>query len=175
MKKTTYKTLLASIVLIASSQQIQAQESTKTVCSHAGNTRIIEVVYPKAENRPVCEVVYTNKSGSKVLWNAQNDASYCEQKAMEFTAKQESWGWVCELEETSQEKIEEFEDEIEQKVDDEGLEDKAQAEQEETEAQIDETSQEAQKNETEQSLEEEKEDIDAEVKKLKQEQEKEER
>jgi hypothetical protein len=30
------------------------------------------------------------------LWNAQNEAGYCEARAAEFVAQLESWGWQCE-------------------------------------------------------------------------------
>jgi hypothetical protein len=31
----------------------------------------------------------------QVLWTAENDASYCESKAMELVTKLEGWGWDC--------------------------------------------------------------------------------
>ena len=38
----------------------------------------------------------------QVLWTAENEADFCDRKAREFVAKQESWGWTCV--ETIQEK-----------------------------------------------------------------------
>ena len=46
-----------------------------------------------------CEVHYfkdTEAPGqSEVLWSAQSQAGYCEQKATEFVARLEGWGWDC--------------------------------------------------------------------------------
>ena len=46
-----------------------------------------------------CEVHYfkdTEAPGdSEVLWSAQAQEGFCEQKATEFVAKLEGWGWDC--------------------------------------------------------------------------------
>ena len=64
------------------------------VCTHDGNVRTIKVIYPD-EGPYACEVTYEKSTGTQTLWNANNDASYCEGKAVEFVAKQEGWGWQC--------------------------------------------------------------------------------
>ena len=59
--------------------------------------REVHVVTP-GESPVPCEVVYkklTEGAEDQVLWNAQNDGSYCESKATEFVTKLESWGWTC--------------------------------------------------------------------------------
>jgi len=81
----------ASLALLASTSQ--AFDNSKVVCSHADKTRIIEVVY--ADGELPCEVQYTKESGTQTLWNAQNDAGYCQQKASAFVEKQRGWGWDC--------------------------------------------------------------------------------
>ena len=30
-----------------------------------------------------------------MLWRAENDPAFCEEKARAFIAKQEGWGWTC--------------------------------------------------------------------------------
>jgi hypothetical protein len=46
-----------------------------------------------------CEVAYykdTEAAGQRqVLWNAQNDAGYCEARRDEFVSQLEGWGWQC--------------------------------------------------------------------------------
>ena len=45
-----------------------------------------------------CEVVYkklTEGVEDQVLWNAQNDGTYCDFQANGFVEKLESWGWTC--------------------------------------------------------------------------------
>ena len=37
----------------------------------------------------------TEGAEDRVLWSAQNDASYCEEKAKGFIEKLESLGWTC--------------------------------------------------------------------------------
>jgi hypothetical protein len=66
-------------------------------CSHGNNVREVHIERPTSEPAP-CNVVYrklTEGVEDQVLWNAQNDDSYCEEKATGFIAKLESWGWVC--------------------------------------------------------------------------------
>ena len=64
------------------------------VCTHDGNTRTIRVIYPD-DGPNACEVTYEKSTGTQTLWNARNDSSYCEGKAVDFVAKQEGWGWQC--------------------------------------------------------------------------------
>jgi hypothetical protein len=64
------------------------------VCTHDGSTRTIKVIYHD-EGPKVCEVTYEKASGTQSLWNANNDRTYCEDKAIEFVTKQEGWGWSC--------------------------------------------------------------------------------
>jgi len=66
-------------------------------CSHGNDVREVHIERSTAEAVP-CDVVYkklTEGVSDQILWNAENDDSYCEEKAQEFVAKLESWGWVC--------------------------------------------------------------------------------
>jgi len=66
-------------------------------CRHGNDVREIHIMRTTPAEVP-CDVVYkklTEGAEDKVLWSAKNDAAYCEQKAKDFVAKQESWGWVC--------------------------------------------------------------------------------
>ena len=66
-------------------------------CRQGNDVR--EVHMEQTTEAPVpCQVVYrklTEGAEDQVLWNAQNDAAYCEEKAAAFVAKLESWGWTC--------------------------------------------------------------------------------
>ncbi len=55
------------------------------VCTHDGSVRTIKVTYPD-EGPNVCEVIYEKSTGTQTLWSANSDASYCEDKAIEFIA-----------------------------------------------------------------------------------------
>ena len=66
-------------------------------CTHNDLIRTVEVEYSEA-SATACEVNYTKETEGvekQTLWNAENDASYCEEKATGFVAKLEGWGWAC--------------------------------------------------------------------------------
>ena len=74
-----------------------AVENQVTVCKHGDKERKIEIVYSEGTTTP-CEVQYTKDLGAEVLWSAANTEGYCEEKAADFIAKQEGWGWTCTTE-----------------------------------------------------------------------------
>ena len=57
-----------------------AQAGMVSTCTHADQTRIIEVVYTGEGVLP-CEVHYSKDAGTQTLWSATNAAGYCEEKA----------------------------------------------------------------------------------------------
>ena len=66
-------------------------------CSHGNNVREVHIERTTSAPAP-CNVVYKKQTEGfedQVLWNANNDETYCEEKAKAFVAKLESWGWVC--------------------------------------------------------------------------------
>jgi hypothetical protein len=66
-------------------------------CSHGNDVREVHIERPDSTPVP-CNVVYkkpTEGVEDQILWNANSDDSYCEEKAKGFVAKLESWGWVC--------------------------------------------------------------------------------
>jgi hypothetical protein len=89
------KFLLVTLFSAISATSVQAIENQKTVCSHANQTRVIEVVYTTGDETP-CEVRYSKEDGMTTPWSANNLAGFCEEKAAAFIDKQESWGWACE-------------------------------------------------------------------------------
>ncbi|UXD89034.1 hypothetical protein [Thalassolituus hydrocarboniclasticus] len=95
MKPAIYISALLPVIAAALAPAAQASSGDRTVCSHGNLTRIIEVKYTGEGTIP-CEVHYTKDSGSQVLWSAQTEGGYCEQKAAEFVEKQRGWGWECE-------------------------------------------------------------------------------
>ena len=75
-----------------------AQDAGKYQCTHGDLVRRVEIYTEPGVTVP-CEVHYfkdTEAPGqSEVLWSAQSQAGYCEQKATEFVARLEGWGWDC--------------------------------------------------------------------------------
>lgn len=66
-------------------------------CSHDDLVREVQIEYPEGGSVP-CNVIYKKQTEGfedQVLWSAENAEGYCEEKAREFVAKLESWGWVC--------------------------------------------------------------------------------
>ena len=92
--KTTYKTILIPALALFAATAAQADSWS---CRHDNDVREVHVV-TQGESPVPCDVVYkklTEGAEDQVLWNAQNDGSYCVAKATEFVAKLEGWGWTC--------------------------------------------------------------------------------
>lgn len=89
------KTLLFAVLVTLTAGPALALENQKTVCTFGTQQRIIEIVYT-GEGEVPCEVHYTKDTGSQILWQAQGEAGYCEEKAAAFIEKQRSWGWNCD-------------------------------------------------------------------------------
>ena len=73
-------------------------------CSHDDLVREVIIEYPQGGSLP-CDVVYKKQTEGvedQVLWSAENEEGYCEDRARELVARLESSGWVC-LETVSQE------------------------------------------------------------------------
>lgn len=86
--------LLVSIGMIAGPLLASEQQGQSTHCQLGDAVRIIKVVYPQGSELP-CEVQYTKDGATSVLWQASNEAGYCEQKAADFVEKQRGWGFEC--------------------------------------------------------------------------------
>ena len=89
-----HRTLLT--LAVSSLLPLSAQADSWS-CRHDNDVREVHVMRTTAAPVP-CEVVYkklTEGVEDQVLWNAQNQTNYCEEKAAEFVAKLEGWGWTC--------------------------------------------------------------------------------
>ena len=85
---------IAAIVLFSIS--VNASADTWN-CSHDDLVREVIIEYPQGGSIP-CDVVYKKQTEGvedQVLWSAENEEGYCEEKARELVANLESWGWVC--------------------------------------------------------------------------------
>ncbi len=90
--KITFQTLVISLSTLSMHAYAESWS-----CSHGNDVREVHIERPTASPVP-CNVVYrklTEGVEDQTLWNAQNDDSYCDEKASAFIAKLESWGWVC--------------------------------------------------------------------------------
>jgi len=66
-------------------------------CSSSDLVREVVIEYPEGGSVP-CNVIYKKQTEGfedQVLWSAENDEAYCEEKARELVTNLESWGWVC--------------------------------------------------------------------------------
>lgn len=89
------KTLLFASLFALTAGTSLAMDNQKTVCTHGTQQRIIEIIYT-GEGAVPCEVHYTKDMETQVLWQAQKQVGYCEEKAAAFIEKQRGWGWECE-------------------------------------------------------------------------------
>ncbi len=96
-----------------------SQDTGKYQCTHGDLVRRVEIFTEPGVTVP-CEVHYfkdTEAPGeSEVLWSAQAQEGYCEQKAAEFIAKLEGWGWDCDAAAPADEPAAEPEEAAEQEV-----------------------------------------------------------
>ncbi len=88
-------TIGMGVTLVALSGMASADMSY--TCKHDVQKRLIKVIYESAEAKVPCKVEYTKEHGEepKILWDAQNQEGYCEEKAAAFVEKQKGWGWEC--------------------------------------------------------------------------------
>lgn len=75
-----------------------AADDSETQCTYNGLVRRVAVMSEPGVSVP-CEVHYYKDSEApgedQVLWSADSQAGYCEEKAAELIAKLEGWGWQC--------------------------------------------------------------------------------
>jgi hypothetical protein len=66
-------------------------------CRQGELIRSIEIVYAEPGKAVPCEVMYNKPAEGTIemLWQALNEAGYCEARVAEFTSKLESMGWQC--------------------------------------------------------------------------------
>ena len=94
MKKIQLTLQLFAAAILMASANVYADSWN---CSHDDLVREVVIEYPEGGTLP-CDVVYKKQTegfGDQTLWSATNEEGYCEQKAKDFVAKLESWGWVC--------------------------------------------------------------------------------
>ena len=85
---------VAAVLLLGVSAGVSADAWN---CSHDDLVREVVIDYPQGGSLP-CDVIYKKQTEGfedKVLWYAESQEGYCEEKAREFVGKLESWGWVC--------------------------------------------------------------------------------
>jgi len=87
-------TLLAALSALFISAPVLANEAY--VCKSGNQERRVAISYANEGSVVPCEVTYTKESGdTESLWQAQNIAGYCEEKAEAFIEKLRGWGWEC--------------------------------------------------------------------------------
>lgn len=76
------------------------------LCESANLKRYVDIYYPDSPSHIPCSVIYrkpTENVDDRILWQAQNNESYCENKAKALVEKLESWGWQCSINESTSE------------------------------------------------------------------------
>jgi hypothetical protein len=90
------------VFLTDAGAQDSVRQGEKSLCKIGDVMRRVEVHY-YAEDKPVpCEVHYykdTEEPGEdKVLWRAENEVGFCENKLTAFVGDLTGFGWYCESE-----------------------------------------------------------------------------
>ncbi|SNY49497.1 hypothetical protein SAMN06297280_1436 [Arsukibacterium tuosuense] len=94
MKQVLVGAVVTAILISTPQIAAQQQPGQSTHCQLGESVRVVEVVYPQGGELP-CEVQYTKDGATSMLWQAQNDAGYCEQQAADFVEKLRGWGFEC--------------------------------------------------------------------------------
>jgi hypothetical protein len=93
------KLRIAAILALVVPCIAAAQDAGKFRCTNGEMVRRVEIYTEPGRTVP-CEVHYFKDTEvpaePEVLWSAQADAEYCQEKATSFVAKLEEWGWTCQ-------------------------------------------------------------------------------
>lgn len=95
MKQLNRAVMIACLTLLTATQVAHAGS---WICENGNLVREINVERNGSAPAP-CTVVYNKDSegqGSQVLWNAQNDGTYCDAKADGLADRLQGNGWTCE-------------------------------------------------------------------------------
>lgn len=84
--------LIGAVMLV--SHSVAAQAPLQSVCQSKEETRIVKVQY-QADGEVPCQVVYEKFGQQHMLWAAQNQQGYCEEKAQAFVEKLRGLGFAC--------------------------------------------------------------------------------
>ena len=82
--------------------QESIRQGDKTLCKIGNIMRRVEIQYYEQEKAVPCEVHYykdTEEPGTdRVLWRAEYETGFCENKMTAFVGKLSGLGWYCESE-----------------------------------------------------------------------------
>ena len=98
MKQSSSRRTIRILLCVASLACAAGAVADATQCRLGELTRSIEVVYTNPGQPVPCEVLYGKAAQGtlETLWQASNEAGYCEAKAARLTGKLENLGWECE-------------------------------------------------------------------------------
>jgi len=90
---SSWSGLIVAMCLAASATAV----ANPTTCEQGDLERTVEVVYANPGQSVPCEVLYAKPAAGTLesLWQANNEAGYCEQQASQFIRKLEGLGWEC--------------------------------------------------------------------------------
>jgi hypothetical protein len=93
-----YRNFKSLLFLLAFLGFVAESTASSWTCRNADLVRHVTVFYPNAPARLPCKVYYsktTENALPRVLWRAEHDVNYCEQKAEELVEKLTTLGWQC--------------------------------------------------------------------------------
>jgi len=95
LKTSSHWSILGAALLL--SVWSGAVTANPTSCTQGNLTRTVEIVYAEPGQPVPCEVIYAKPAARTIemLWQAMNEAGYCEQQATGLIEKLERTGWRC--------------------------------------------------------------------------------
>lgn len=76
--------------------EVKKSSTLEKTCMQANLKRVLKIQSPNVNGLP-CEVHYIKENGEdKIIYNAANDATYCELKFNEMADRLAGMGWTCQ-------------------------------------------------------------------------------
>lgn len=99
MRKFSHWVLMALLPVLFGATLVG---KVRRVCDRGGVKRVIDVIYDNPATRMGCKVLYDKRQEGawrkKILYQAQYEPDFCEEKTQTLVRQLESWGWRCEKE-----------------------------------------------------------------------------
>ncbi len=94
--------LIFPVFLSDASGQESIRQGGKSLCKVGDVLRRVEIHYYEQDKAVPCEVHYykdTEEPGAdQILWRAENETGFCENKMTAFVDELAGFGWYCESE-----------------------------------------------------------------------------
>ena len=95
LKTSRHRSLLTAALLL--SAWAGSAAANPISCTQGELSRTVEIIYTEPGQPVPCEVIYAKPAAGTIelLWQAMNEAGYCEQQTAGLIEKLQGSGWRC--------------------------------------------------------------------------------